>query len=117
MKEWSARRLRAVADAYLRRILDSDDVPHVNELAVSLDMSSPDFSNLFFERVRVHPSEYLKRQQIDCAKGLLAETGLPINQIAYKCGFRTRRSFFRAFKRMAGTTPARYRTDHRRYPK
>ena len=109
MEKWTAPRFRTVADRYLRAALKGGSKPNVTELAANAGMSAADFSNLFFRVVRLRPSEYLKRGQIERSKRLLLKTDARMNQIAYKCGFGTRRSFFRAFKRATGVTPARWR--------
>ena len=75
-------------------------------------MSAADFGKLFTHLVGEHPSTYLRRKQIDCAKRLLTQTDLTMNVIAYKCGFGTRTTFFRAFKRETGMTPREYRATY-----
>src|ERR1700738_4267015 len=94
----SRSELRRIADNYLSFCLRQETPPHVNELAASLRMSTSDFSALFFEVLGERPSGYLKRNQIKRAKRLLRETNLTMNAIAYKSGFGTRTTFFRAFK-------------------
>jgi len=103
-----------LADGYLADCLEREDVTHVNELAALVRMTAGDFSNLFLEVVGERPSEYLKRGRVERAKYLLATTDLPMNTIAYKCGFGTRRTFFRTFKRVVGITPRSYRLRPRK---
>jgi transcriptional regulator GlxA family with amidase domain len=50
------------------------------------------------------------------AQRLLRTTGLATNQIAYACGFGTRRTFFRAYRRMTGDSPITYRRASDRDP-
>ena len=106
----TARHLTRVADHYVDDCLRRESPPQVNELAFSLELSRSAFSKLFNRIVGEHASNYLRRRQIECAKRLLAETHLPMNSIGYQCGFGTRTTFFRAFKRDTGTTPVAYRT-------
>ena len=113
MGDLSDPELRRLADDYLAKCLDHGSAPHVNELAAKAGMSAGDFSNLFLDLVGERPSVYLKRGQIECAKQLLLTTHLELNEIAYRCGFRRRRTFFRLFKRLVGTTPAAYRAAQR----
>ena len=86
----------------------------MNELAALASMSTPEFSRLFLARIAIRPSEYLKRRQVECARQLLVRSNLPLNHIAYRCGFRRRRTFFRAFKRIVGVTPGNFRAKHRK---
>ncbi len=113
VKAWSAEQLQSVGDQYLSRMLAQQEVPHVNELAARLGMSAPDLGRLFLSCTGIRPSQYLKQRQIECAKNLLRNGSLPVNQVANGCGFRRRRTFFRLFKQLVGVTPAQYRTKQR----
>ncbi|MBP3311438.1 MAG: helix-turn-helix domain-containing protein, partial [Butyricicoccus sp.] len=45
------------------------------------------------------------------AKELLAESSLPVAEVAYRAGFTDVNNFIRTFKRDAGRTPLRYREE------
>ncbi len=111
----SARELKRIADRYLADCFAGETQPRVKELAATLHMSRTEFSKLFTNLVGKQPSGYLRRSQIEYAKRLLAETHLPMNRIAYKCGFGTRTTFFRSFKRLVGMTPLAYRSAVHRH--
>jgi LacI family transcriptional regulator len=51
----------------------------------------------------------ITKVRISRAKNLLAETDLPIKQIAQKTGFKTVQYLTRAFRRSTGDTPAAFR--------
>ena len=51
----------------------------------------------------------IQRVQIDAVKELLAETDLPIKQVAVRCGFSGVRYMTRAFRNATGQTPAAFR--------
>jgi len=51
----------------------------------------------------------LDRERIGEAKALLADPRLGLARIAFRCGFSEASAFHRAFRRIAGTTPRRYR--------
>lgn len=59
----------------------------------------------------------VRRLRLHRASGWLANTGLPIEEIAAKSGFGSVESFTRAFKAAYGMPPAKYRREgsHRRF--
>ncbi|MDR1218493.1 MAG: AraC family transcriptional regulator [Treponema sp.] len=54
--------------------------------------------------------EHLSRIRLHHAERRLAETDLPVTDIAYMCGFNSLATFNRIFKTYTGTTPSAYRT-------
>jgi AraC-like DNA-binding protein len=110
----TARQITRITDYYAARCLWQQEPPQVNELAAELGMSASEFSDLFLRLLGERPSKYLQRYQIECAKRLLRETDWSTNEIAYRCGYKRRVTFFRAFKRVVGTTPTAYRQLHQR---
>ena len=66
----------------------------------------------FEQQIGVSPKAYIQHQQILFAKSLLHQTLLPINQIAYACGFNNVRRFNDAFKRISQKTPSEVRKRH-----
>ena len=53
----------------------------------------------------------VRRLRLHRATGYLANTALPIEQIARKCGYPNVQSFTRAFGGVFGTSPSRYRAE------
>jgi AraC-like DNA-binding protein len=49
--------------------------------------------------------------RVERAKGLLADTGLLIKEVAGEVGFRNVETFIRAFRSVCGMTPGQYRRD------
>jgi AraC family carnitine catabolism transcriptional activator len=56
------------------------------------------------------PSAYLKRAQLERALQLLETTDLPLHEVARCAAFGTHVTFFRAFRRAFGCTPAQHRS-------
>jgi transcriptional regulator GlxA family with amidase domain len=52
------------------------------------------------------------QQRIDAAKELLLHSGLPMVEIALKCGFADQACFIRAFRKLLDTTPGEWRRMH-----
>jgi transcriptional regulator GlxA family with amidase domain len=103
------RDLRRAADAYVRACFAREATPRVSELARELGLPLDKLSAAFLQAVGIRPSAYLKAAQVRRAQQLLRTTAMPLNRIAYTAGFGTRTTFFRAFRRMTGITPAAYR--------
>ncbi|WP_425494124.1 helix-turn-helix transcriptional regulator [Hoeflea alexandrii] len=55
------------------------------------------------------PQAYLHREIMRDACELLASTGLPVSQIAFRLGFADPAYFNRFFTRQSGQTPGKYR--------
>jgi AraC family transcriptional regulator len=55
------------------------------------------------------PGDYQQRLQVRAACELLRNSDWPLAIIAAECGFSDQSHFTRVFRRMAGTTPARFR--------
>jgi len=95
--------------AYLQRCFDSEESPRVSELAANLGMTRERLSREFIAATGISLSNYLKDQQIVYAQKLLASSHLSTTRIAYRCGFGTRRTFYRAFRRGTGMSPDQFR--------
>jgi AraC family transcriptional regulator len=57
--------------------------------------------------------EYLRRLRVDFASRQLATTDTPLAAVALASGFADQSHFTKAFKRVTGLTPARYRAVYR----
>lgn len=74
----------------------------------------PSAFSRFFRRVTGRTFvDYVSALRIALACKLLTETGKPILDICFEVGFGNKSNFNRQFKRRRGTTPQRFRDDHR----
>jgi AraC family transcriptional regulator len=67
----------------------------------------------FRKRYHCTVGEYRRRLRIEFACRELAKANLSLAQIALAAGFSNQAHFSRTFKRLTGTTPAKYRTTSR----
>lgn len=104
--------LRHSVDRYLRRCFEEEQTPRVSELAQLLGLGREKLSRDFVSAYGVPLSAYLKRRQIRHAQRLLSSSALSTTRIGYLCGFGTRRTFYRAFRRDTGLSPDQYRRMH-----
>lgn len=102
---------RSCIDAYVRHCAAIESPPRVSELAARFGFSDPSLLNRRYRRrYGVCVSSYLKQRQLALAEDLMRETDWTTATIAYRCGFGTRRTFFRVYRRFKGETPASYRS-------
>lgn len=102
--------LLATIEDYLRDCFERESPPRVDELAQDVGLAPAALSRRFRRRYGLGLAEHLKRLQVDFAESLLRESELTATQIAYRAGFGTRRTFFRAYRRLKGDTPDAYRS-------
>jgi AraC-like DNA-binding protein len=79
------------------------------ELAREGGYSADHFSAVFAQVVGMRPQAYLIKVRLERAKQLLAETDLPIGQIADAVGIESPFFFSRQFRAKTGMTPSAYR--------
>ena len=97
-------------DAALELIDDRLSSPlSVNELAASVAVSTPHLMRLFHRHLGTTPARYLWHRRVEYGLTLLEETGLPIGEIAHRCGFATSHHFSRKVREVAGATPTAIR--------
>lgn len=102
-----ARGLRFLLDQSFRQI-------GVDDLARAAGMSRRSLHGAFIKHLGRPPSVELQRIRIERAKLLLADADKPIDEIPNQCGYKSANSFWVAFKRATGTSPARYRNQLKR---
>ena len=98
-------------EGYLDRCFSTEEPPRVSELAVMLGITRESLSRDFAAWYGMPLSGYLKQRQISHAQTLLGRPELSTTRVAYLCGFGTRRTFYRAFKRVTGMSPDQYRKN------
>ncbi|GAC1410365.1 MAG: AraC family transcriptional regulator [Burkholderiaceae bacterium] len=69
------------------------------------------FSRAFKNTAGDSPCQYVLKRRTARAKLLLTNRDLPLASVAIACGFHDAASFTRAFSRLIGITPARYRRE------
>lgn len=86
-----------------------DPALNINGLARELGTNRTYISNFLNQQMHTTFYEYVNQWRVKRAKELLAESGLPLEQIAEKSGFNSLSSFRRYFTKAVGMTPAKYR--------
>lgn len=81
----------------------------VDSLADKANMSRRTFDRKFRASFDLSPKEWLIRQRIERAKGLLEQEPTPIEQLAYRAGFENATTMRHHFRRVVGVSPNQYR--------
>lgn len=81
----------------------------LKEVADYVGFSECYFSKLFKKATKINFVEYVTIQRIKQAQALLADSTIPITEIAYKAGFKSISTFNRVFKEYRGCSPTEYR--------
>ena len=95
---------------YLSRNLDRK--LSLDEIASEVYLSRAYVSTLFKQQTGEGIFECLSRLRLEQSKRLLAETDLPLSQVALSCGYEDQSYFTRVFKKSTGLSPRRYRLTH-----
>jgi len=95
------------AKLYIRDNLS--ELLFIGHVADYLHVSERHLSRIFRRELQISIGEYIRRERIRRASQLLAESTLPIKEIAEGLGFGTVHYFSRVFRREAGWSPAAYR--------
>ena len=85
----------------------------VNSIAEYLQLTPNYISALFKKEQGITLSTYVNQVRINSSLTLLANTNLPVSEIAEKVGIGDYNYFSRIFKKIMGTTPASYRKNYR----
>lgn len=100
-------------EQYLAECFAHEEPPRASELAARCGLSPAQLTRALQRERGMRPADYLKTRQVELARRLLEMTELSTTEIAYRAGFGTRATFFRAFRRITGETPAQFReTPH-----
>jgi AraC family transcriptional regulator len=81
----------------------------LEEIAAAAYLSECHFARLFKQISGVTPHVYLANLRLERARKLLAETVLPISEIASTVGYQSQSHFTKVFKSITGVTPRAYR--------
>jgi AraC-like DNA-binding protein len=75
-------------------------------------MSTTSFYRLFKRELGMSPIEFILSEKIRCAKKLLKDPCLQINEVCHLSGFDNSNYFIRLFKKHEGITPKQYQLLH-----
>lgn len=81
----------------------------LEEVAAAANVGKRECLRCFQRTIGVTPIQYLLRFRIRQASRLLAETDLPITEVALRCGFESPSYFALTFRRLTGRTPREHR--------
>lgn len=81
----------------------------LDEIAAVAGVHPVHLASVFRQQYRCTVGDYVRRLRIDYACRQLAQSDLPLAEIALDAGFAHQSHFTRTFRRLTGTTPARYR--------
>lgn len=81
----------------------------VERLADRMAMSVRTFERVFTREVGITPSQYILQTRVEAARRQLERTDRGLKQVAAASGFGSAETMRRAFVRILGTTPRRYR--------
>ncbi|MFM0054453.1 AraC family transcriptional regulator [Paraburkholderia phytofirmans] len=81
----------------------------LNDIAEHAGLSRMHFAAQFKQTTGLSPHAYLMNKRLEMAKAMLLEEEVPIVQIAFSVGFRSQAHFTSVFRKVTGTTPARWR--------
>jgi AraC family transcriptional regulator len=100
------RRVRS----YIEQSLEHD--LSISTLAKVAGLSPQYFAEMFRQTMGFTPHHYVSQRRIERARQLLADTDLPIAEVAHRCGFTSQSQFTIVFQRLTDVTPGRFRTEH-----
>jgi AraC family transcriptional regulator of adaptative response / DNA-3-methyladenine glycosylase II len=115
---WSIQDATSILAQQAVRLLDEpeawrDKAPSVESLAQRLGVSDRHVRRIFEAHLGVSPVQYLQTRRLLTAKQLLADTDLPIAQVALISGYASLRRFNAAFAEHYGLNPTQLRREGR----
>ncbi|CAE6965013.1 GlxA family transcriptional regulator [Paraburkholderia domus] len=91
----------------------SDQPISIGDAARVAAMSERNFLRRFRMEMGLSPSDYLLKVRLDMSCRLLAETSLPVDKIARRCGFGNGGQLTKLFRTHLAATPTSYRASKR----
>src|SRR3954468_2080633 len=113
---WSIQDAGAILAHQAVRLLDEPEAwrgesPSVEALALRLGVSDRHLRRIFEAQFGVSPLQYLQTRRLLTAKQLLADTDLPITQVALISGYASVRRFNAAFAQHYSLNPTQLRRE------
>ena len=102
----SSARMKSYVEDLQERFFEATSL---DAAALALGLSRRRFTQLFREVTQSSWLNFVRRLRVEHAKHLLAQTDRTVLSIAFECGFEDLSTFYRAFKREAGSSPNQFR--------
>jgi len=106
LARWRLRRAIEYVESRLAEPISLGDV------AAAAGLTRMHFAAQFRAATGLRPHEYLLRRRIERAQEMLAETAMPVVEVALSVGFQTQSHFTTVFKRFTGQPPHSWRRAH-----
>jgi LacI family transcriptional regulator, galactose operon repressor len=88
----------------------------VDDVVAAVPMSRSTLTRRFREKLKRGPGEEIRRVRLERARELITWTGLPLADVAAKCGFEHISHLSRVFRKAFDLPPGEYRRRHRGGP-
>jgi len=103
-----------LGSARLRRIKElvhakMEDDLSLDEMAESVGLSTAHFARMFRKSTGETPHQFVLRQRLARAKGMLRAPDARVLDVAIACGFKTQQHFAQVFRDVWGASPTEYR--------
>jgi AraC family transcriptional regulator len=86
----------------------------LSTLADLVGLSPKHFARAFKQSTGTPPHQWLIARRIERASSLLRSTSQTLAEVALNCGFADQSHFTATFRRVIGSSPGRFRAEHRR---
>jgi len=87
----------------------SEDIK-TQDIAQAADLHPNYAMNIFKQVMKMTIKEYVLALRLTYAKSMLADTDIPVSEVAEAVGFHSRSRFFDSFQKETGVTPRKFRT-------
>ncbi|NYV65244.1 AraC family transcriptional regulator [Bacillus sp. Gen3] len=114
IKERTNSQYKTISDEIVHIIQKEFDTDlTLEKIAMRLHYNPNYLSSIFKKEFNQSFSEYLALYRYNMAKKWLLETNLPVKEIAEKLQYKNSQNFIRSFRKYEGTTPGKFREQHR----
>lgn len=86
-------------------------IKSVQDLSIEIDQTVNAINQVFKIHLNTTVFQYIRQERVEKAKQLLAETRIPITEIAIELGYSTSPNFATAFRQLVGMSPSDYRSS------
>ena len=107
LSAWRAQRVAAHIESHLSATIRVRDLAHL------VGLSNSYFCHAFKRRYGLTVHVYVTCRRIETAQRMMLTTGESLSEIALSCGMSDQAHFTRAFRRIVGETPNRWRQSRR----